>query len=210
MHKTSEFGVAAHWDYKLKGKTQDEKLKEKDYSSSSPFLLNGYIDVVNSNNTNDTSAVKHITPSSVQNRDFMDRKNKQKNHVDSLSPSSIIDSYIDALDTARSHLLQKNIFIFLLLSNAPMEEGKVLSIPFNSSVADALLDVCEKCLLNVPEYYFDSDTINNHISGDEYNDGDSLQVFINGHEATLNTILKTGDTLVVLDLEAKLAKYRVT
>ena len=103
----------------------------------------------------------------------------------------MIDSYIDALDIARNHMLDKSIFIFFLPSNAPVKEGFVIGIAANSSVADALIDICKRCQLNVPEYF----------------DNSKFEVFINGQEANLHDILKTGDRLVIPGLDDRVAKY---
>ena len=104
----------------------------------------------------------------------------------------MIDSYIDALDTAQNHLLDKSIFFFFLPSNAPgTKEGFVMGIAANSSATDALINICKRCQLNVPEYF----------------DNNKFEVFISRQEANLHDILKTGDRLVIPGLDDRVTKY---
>ncbi len=184
MHKRNEFGIAAHWDYKLKGRQEKEikALTPRQNDKVKKLPLNRY-DYPN------TEVETDQLPSSLTSS--REAETQLPSPIAQLCPSTMIDSYIDALDTARNHLLEKSIFIFFLPSNAPVKEGKVLGIAANSSVADALIDICKRCQLNVPDYF----------------DNSKFEVFINGQEANLHDILKTGDRLVVPGLDDRVAKY---
>ena len=170
MHTKSEFGVAAHWDYKLQASSSnidkaDVVMKRTD--SSTPCLL-----LSSSEQKIDTvegTPFQSISPVPLKER------------VKSLQPATMINSYINALDTARGHLLKKNVFVFYLPSSSSAKEGKVLGIPAGSTVFDACVEVNNRYQLEVPP---------DHEWGDYH-------AFVNGEKARMNDLLKSGDTLII-------------
>lgn len=175
MHIMNEFGVAAHWDYKLKGKSGDViDLTAPSLGVSevrTPFLLPiGNVHSLESDIEESTDVEKH--------------------KLESLTRASVLQSYIEALSTARSHLLDNSVFVFFVTSNTAVE-GKVVGLPIGSSVADALTEVCKRCDLSVPKSFDDS----------------KFDVYLNGKLTNLHKTLQNGDTLVVPGLDSRVAKY---
>jgi ppGpp synthetase/RelA/SpoT-type nucleotidyltranferase len=175
MHIMNEFGVAAHWDYKLKGKSGDViDLTAPSLGVSevrTPFLLpSGDIDSLES--------------------DINESSDVEKHKLESLTRASVLQSYIEALSTARSHLLDNSVFVFFVTSNTTVE-GKVVGLPIGSSVANALMEICKRCDLSVPKSF----------------DGSKFDVYLNGKLTNLHKTLQNGDTLVVPGLDSRVAKY---
>ena len=180
MHTMNEFGVAAHWDYKLKGTSGDiVDLTAPSYGVSgikTPLLL--------LNKSGNTEA---------RTSGIIDSCDVEKHKLESLTRASVLQSYIEALSVARSHLLDNSVFVFIVTSNTAVE-GKVVGLPIGSSVADALMEVCKRCKLSVPESF----------------NGSQFDVFLNGKHTNLHNTLKNGDTLVVPSLDCRVAKYLTT
>jgi len=189
MHTKSEFGVAAHWDYKLKGGTRGQEggsLPKLESASdiqkkSSPVL------VVERDREPIGSNLADFSVTDFSELQFL---KEGKGAIRSLSRSSMLKSHIDALSTARSHLLDSSVFVFYLTSDSAME-GKVIGLPIGSSVADALIEICKRCNLTVPESFYAS----------------SFDVFLNGSIANLHDVVHTGDALIVPALGERVQKY---
>jgi len=141
--------------------------------------------------------------------------------IKSLSRSSALESYIDALSTARKHLLDKRIFVFVLTSSSTngndsdnrkrnqdddiddgfsqkqtlarkqQGRGKVIGLPVGSSVSDALVEICARCVLSVPKSF----------------DASDFDVCLNGEVADLHDCLGNGDILVVPSLDSRILKF---
>lgn len=177
MHIMNEFGVAAHWDYKLKGKSGNVvDLTAPSLGSSgvrTPFLL--------SNKSGDVNTTES---------DLVKSTHVETHKLESLTRASVLQSYIEALSKARNHLLDNSVFVFFVTSNTAVE-GKVVGLPIGSNVADALMEVCKRCELSVPESFDDS----------------KFDVYLNGKLTILHNTLKNGDTLVVPGLDCRVAKY---
>jgi ppGpp synthetase/RelA/SpoT-type nucleotidyltranferase len=144
MHRVSEFGVAAHWDYKLQNKATISL-------PDTPLYLGNItaIDDLNSEETihlveiEDMNATLTMTSSS---RDV----NKSR-----------ISSYIDALTSSREMIIQNNLFIFISSTKSALD-GRIVSInPSESKVADVLKKfgarVCSDG--NNPELYINGVTV---------------------------------------------------
>jgi ppGpp synthetase/RelA/SpoT-type nucleotidyltranferase len=120
MHTKSEYGVAAHWDYKLKG-----FAKAKGGSNLS--LLKG-MEIEADNNLTDTGP-KDISMLKSKGltlpADMVGSGLGEKAIIGSLTRSSTLQSYISALSSARQHLLGKSVFVFYLTKDSEME-GKVI------------------------------------------------------------------------------------
>eukprot|EP00979_Chaetoceros_neogracilis_P013814 scaffold4113_cov281-Chaetoceros_neogracile.AAC.2 len=179
MHTKSEFGVAAHWDYKLEGGKSPKRgslpilegvadLPERD----SPVL------VIEGDDDSTTSTLQDYLPiADISDIRILEKGSEKLN---SLNRSSMLKSYIDAMSKARVHLIDSSVFVFYLTSDSAME-GKVIRLPIESSVADALIEICERCDLSVPKSLVFSD----------------LDVYLNGSIANLHDTVHTGDALIV-------------
>jgi len=190
MHDKSEYGIAAHWDYKLQGR------KDIDRGTNNNVLSSGSDDekncrkklMLNGSHDEDEKAeeimIDENDPFVTFHKEHSSSSNEDKTSMKSLKLSSMIESYVSALHTARNHMLDQTIFIFFLTSGASAIEGKLLGIPAGSSVADALIEVCNRCNLKVSKDFDSSD----------------MTVFLNGKEADLHQVLEMGDTLMIPSL----------
>jgi len=182
MHTKSEYGVAAHWDYKLTGGTRGSKEPSLPMlegvgsppRGSSPVLL------------------EEMNGMELSAADLNDLNLGEvgEGKIGSLTRSSMLESSINALSTAREHLIDNSVFVFFLTSDSAVE-GKVIGLPAGSSVADALIEICKRCNLNVPQSF----------------DASDFDVFLNGELVDLHDSMNSGDTLVVPSLDSRIARY---
>jgi hypothetical protein len=115
MHRLAEFGVAAHWDYKLQNKATiclpDKPLS---YGNTAMLALRSEIQPVDVDN-----ATVNRSPT----------REPQKGRI---------ASYIDALTSSRETIVQNNLFVFISSTKSALD-GKIVSIdPSSSNVADVL------------------------------------------------------------------------
>ena len=121
MHRVSEFGVAAHWDYKLQNKASislpDTPLYLGNTTTIHAITSDEMIHSIETEDINATATMS--SPSREVNK-------------------SRISSYIDALTSSREKIIQSNLFIFISSTNSALD-GRIVSInPIESSVADVL------------------------------------------------------------------------
>lgn len=176
MHTKSEFGVASHWEYKLQG----SGLKTTNTLANQPKT---YPSLLLDSEDNVFEKEKPAVVSALSNDGV-------GSPIPSLQATAVIESYINALDTARGHLLKNNVFIFFLPSNVAAREGKVLGIPAGSTVLDAFTEICSRCQLNPASCFRNG----------------KIDAYVNGQEASMNNELKTGDTLIIPGLDGKVIK----
>jgi ppGpp synthetase/RelA/SpoT-type nucleotidyltranferase len=187
MHTKSEYGVAAHWDYKLKGLGRGRHNEvHMPLLDSAMDTKQDFSDISQKVNINTIETIVRDNILATSSRTGEDRG------LGSLTRSSTLQSYIKALSTARQHLLDKSIFVFYSTLNSDSMEGKVLGLPVGSTVYDALVGICKRCNLTVPP-----DSL----------DDSKFDAFVNGSKASLQDALNTGDTLVFPSLECRVVKY---
>lgn len=180
MHNKSEYGVAAHWDYKLKG----DKLIDQKTVSSRKLLKGSHHDGVMAKPPHLFDDSDYESAGSSMNATLANIK------IGRLRKSFALKSSVNALSTARKHLVEKNVFVFFLTSS-DKEEGKVIGLPIGSTVVDALINICQRCNLNVPESFEASD----------------FDVFVNGNKSELYEPLSNGDTIMFPSLGRRIGRY---
>jgi len=137
MHRTAEYGVAAHWDYKLREKENASgyhaQVSASDLESQwiqleSPF---GIAQSSSKQRTQFEGAM--FSKPNVHNMHFLElnkiRADRNKARDEHLAP------YIEALN-AQTNLAKEHVFVFL--SFDADDNGKMLSLPAGACVIDAL------------------------------------------------------------------------
>lgn len=123
MHRIAEFGVAAHWDYKLQNK-QAKSLPEKSTSSRILAL---------------PSAINSTTPSTqVQPLAVEPNISEMSKTPPRSTRKGRVASHIEALTSSRESIVQNNLFIFLSSTKNALD-GRIVSIdPSACNIADIL------------------------------------------------------------------------
>lgn len=124
MHRVAEFGIAAHWDYKLETKA-GALPKSPSPATSLPILALPAASTITDTRAEKITIIESDTePQSTKSQ----RKGR-------------IESYIEALTTSRDDLVQTNLFVFISSTESALD-GHLVSInPSNASITKVL----EKC-----------------------------------------------------------------
>jgi len=121
MHKLAEFGVASHWDYKLRSKGITDAIELSSKRSSQQYKL-----------LPKANGDEEVTESIDVSRNNLDLK-EAKARAQRLAP------YLDALTEARDEIKDNLLYVFISPSCNRLD-GKILPISVGSSVYDI---ICE-------------------------------------------------------------------
>jgi ppGpp synthetase/RelA/SpoT-type nucleotidyltranferase len=156
MHKVAEFGVASHWDYKVRGKPNkalEEEDEEPNSSSDQRYavsikehfghfpghLTDAYLRSLQEyhwDQHGDYSATAE-DESTVEPLYLGDENDSQLRMARIRARTERLAPYIEALAEAQSDLARENVFVFLHQSKKDVE-GTVVALPAGSLVLDAI------------------------------------------------------------------------
>jgi len=180
MHRTAEYGVAAHWDYKLRG---NEKSGNNNPSISMSDLESQWVQLGREDDTqfySKQSTQFEGAMLSKPNHSFSHYLERNQIRADiNKARDEHLAPYIEALN-AETNLAKESVFVFLSSEAGDANNGKVLSLPAGACVIDALRA--------------------GQIGVDFLRNG-SVSISQNGIEANMTERLQNGDVLTIASIE---------
>lgn len=196
MHNVAEFGVASHWDYKVRGKepaSTDMSHSAEGHSSVTEHLGSMVIQQTHDAYLRSLQEYHWQTHGSSYQQgpepaNTIDEEHKEETELFNGNEESHIRAerirartqrlapYIEALTTAQSDLARENVYVFLS-QDGDEQEGAVLALPTGAVILDVLRQV---------DLAFLSEDC----------------VFHNGSPASLTTRLSNGDVLSIPSIVA--------
>lgn len=168
MHRLAEFGMAAHWDYKLASTSQlslPSKGTTHQETTSDKYRIAGYL------------------PPSQASQLLSRPRDEMATTCTGSGLCSDSERYIEALTTAKLEVEKQQVYIFLV-STTPGTQGRLISLPIQSSIADAIVAA-------------------SNVMGDSETGMDSAVFWKNGKLAQLSDQVENGD-FITFSVDAEL------
>jgi ppGpp synthetase/RelA/SpoT-type nucleotidyltranferase len=158
MHKVAEFGVASHWDYKVRGKPktleeEEDDDYEEEHSARYAVSIKDHFGKVPGHHTDAylqslqewhwdqhgdySSTTEDEDEATVEPLILGDENDSQLRMERIRARTERLAPYIEALAEAQSDLARENVFVFLHQSKKDVE-GTVVALPAGSRVLDAI------------------------------------------------------------------------
>jgi len=168
MHRVAEYGIAAHFDYKI-GSQLDV---------NSDLYLKNVEECLQQNNPNEME-VENISPSKnfiFENYDTMIRVGRKRERDERQAP------YLKALSETRMDMAREKVIVMLTAekNNGMPESGAIISLPSGACVLDALREGKKKEVLDI-----------------SLSSASGPHVYRNGMLTGITEQLRSGDMLVV-------------
>jgi (p)ppGpp synthase/HD superfamily hydrolase len=174
MHRLAEFGVAAHWDYKIQG-----QMVPVNTVVSSPGIISSDSDDGPQNETfeagdgiEEGESIKELIDG-VLDANLAEEEDAEDDENDA-ERSDRCSSYIEALTSAREEIKANKVFVFIS-STASANDGKILPLSLGATVADALSKAEDRYGMHLGE----------------------SKLLCNGQEISMEDELKNGDVVVI-------------
>ena len=162
MHRLAEFGVAAHWDYKMQQGslvTADnvDKSAVPLATASNDMPREEDLDVIDESDVNGRIAEFDVSPSSNEEEEkdtesALDVSMAMGDNMESDEDdrNDRCSSYIEALTSAQAEIKSNKVFVFVS-STASASDGKILPLSLGATVADALKEAGDRYGMDLGE-----------------------------------------------------------
>lgn len=169
MHRLAEFGVAAHWDYKMQQGSlviadNVDKSVVPFTKASNDMREEEELDMLDELEVNDGIAEFDDTPSSNEEEGGEEKEkddegvldvsmamgDNMESDEDDCDRNDRCSSYIEALTSAQAEIKANKVFVFVS-STSSASDGKILPLSFGATVADALKEAGDRYGMDLGE-----------------------------------------------------------